>query len=218
MAERVPLMVAGEQVELHADRALCWPARRRLVVADLHLGKADTFRRAGIALPSGGTAHDLSRLDRLLQATGAQALWVLGDMLHGDPGPRRWRVGWDGFRDRWPQLDIVVVAGNHDRALHGAGLGVRIETGAVSDGPFVFRHDPADDPRGLVLCGHVHPVVRPPGIRRRFPAFVLGRRCGVLPAFSAFSGGCEVAAGAGCRRLACVDGAVLELPGAAGDR
>lgn len=214
MAEHMTLELAGETVELHADRALYWPARRRLVIADLHLGKADTFRRAGIALPSGGTVHDLDRIETLLQATAAADLWVLGDMLHGNPDPRRWREGWDAFRARLPALRIVVVAGNHDRALHRAGLDVDIEDNPVHDAPFVFSHDPADDHRGLVLCGHLHPVVRAPGIhRRRFPAFALAQFHCVLPAFSVFSGGCEIERGRGYRRWVCADDAVLELPG-----
>ena len=47
----------GERLQLHADRALYWPARGRLLIADLHLGKGDVFRRAGIAVPRGGTAR-----------------------------------------------------------------------------------------------------------------------------------------------------------------
>lgn len=212
MAEPLSLELAGESVELHADRALHWPARRRLVIADLHLGKADTFRRAGIALPSGGTVHDLDRVDTLLRATGATQLWVLGDMLHGDPAPPRWREGWDDFRARWPALETVVVAGNHDRALRRAGLGVHVEDQAVHDGPFVFRHEPDPDPRGLVLCGHVHPVVRAPGIlRRRFPAFVLASTHAILPAFSAFSGGFEIGSGEGYRRWACAGDGLVDL-------
>ena len=91
-AASLPWTLAGEPVRLYAERALYWPARRRLVIADLHLGKGDTFRRHGIAVPSGGTADDLARLAGLLARTGARELWVLGDMLHGDPaGARRSR-------------------------------------------------------------------------------------------------------------------------------
>lgn len=212
-AGHIALELKGEAIELHADRALYWPARKRLIIADLHLGKADTFRRAGTTMPSGGTAHDLARIEALLHATGAEELWVLGDMLHGDPGPPHWRIGWEWFRDRRPELRIVVIAGDHDRALQGAGLDVEIETEAVHDAPFVFRHEPSPDPRGLVLCGHAHPVVSPPGIRRRFPAFAMGRAYGVLPAFSAFTGGSEIEPLTGYRLWACTDEALVELPG-----
>lgn len=76
MAVELELEIAGEPMRALGDRALYWPARRRLLIADLHLGKGDVFRRAGIALPSGGTSHDLARLAALLERTGAHELWI----------------------------------------------------------------------------------------------------------------------------------------------
>ncbi|RBB99100.1 phosphoesterase, partial [Xanthomonas oryzae pv. oryzae] len=55
MGDSVQLQLAGETVELLGERALYRPAHRALLIADLHLGKADVFRRAGIGLPAGGT-------------------------------------------------------------------------------------------------------------------------------------------------------------------
>ena len=55
MADELLLLRAGESLVLLGERALYWPTRQALLIADLHLGKADVFRRAGIALPSGGT-------------------------------------------------------------------------------------------------------------------------------------------------------------------
>ncbi|MFL5519615.1 MAG: DEAD/DEAH box helicase, partial [Gemmatimonadales bacterium] len=80
------LELAGEHVALLAERALWWPARRTLVVADVHLGKAATFRAAGIPIPSGSTGDDLARLDRALARTGATALVILGDLFHARVG------------------------------------------------------------------------------------------------------------------------------------
>ena len=188
MGESLEVLIAGEPVRLLADRALYWPARRRLLLADLHLGKADTFRAAGIALPRGGTALDLARISTLVATTDAQAVWVLGDMLHGRTDLSSWRAAWDDFRDRHPRLSIGVVDGNHDRALQQAGLDIERLGDAVHDGPFVLRHAPGRDPRGHVICGHLHPVLKLPG-QPRTPAFWLQQGCTVLPAFSAFTGG-----------------------------
>lgn len=188
MAEALDIALAGEPVRLLADRALYWPARRRLLLADLHLGKADTFRAAGIALPRGGTALDLARIAALVAATGAQAVWVLGDLLHGRTDLSSWRAAWDAFRAGHPQLAVAVVDGNHDRALRHAGLDLELLGDAVHDGPFVLRHAPGRDARGHVLCGHLHPVCKLPG-QTRAPAFWLQAGCTVLPAFSAFTGG-----------------------------
>ena len=204
------IILAGEAVELHADRALFWPARARLVIADLHLGKGDIFRRHGIAVPSGGTGGDLARLDALIARTGAAELWVLGDMLHGDPAGSRWRAAWTAFRAAHRDLAIRVIAGNHDRALHAAALDVAIDAAAVRDGPFEFRHAPATRPGAHVLCGHLHPVLRLAPLRRQFPAFVPGPAVTVLPAFSLFTGGWPADPREG-PVVACVDGALVPV-------
>ncbi len=81
-AAELELRIADEPMRLYADRALYWPARQRRLIADLHLGKSDIFRRAGIAAAHGGTAHDLARLGLLIAHSGARELWILGDVLH----------------------------------------------------------------------------------------------------------------------------------------
>ncbi len=42
-----------------------------LLIADWHVGKAATFRAAGIAVPEGDLDEELLRLDAMLEATGA---------------------------------------------------------------------------------------------------------------------------------------------------
>lgn len=191
MRDVLELTLAGEAICLYAERALYWPARARLLIADLHLGKGDTLRAAGIAVPSGGTAHDLSRLDALLRRTGARELWVLGDFLHAGHHSQV-DAAWRALLAAHPACSAAVVAGNHDRALLAAGVGVSRLPDDVRDGPFRFRHHPlaaADAAGAYVLCGHVHPVARLPGLPGRHPALALDRHQAILPAFSAFTGG-----------------------------
>ena len=210
MAEVLDLWLAGEPVRLLADRALYWPARRRLFIADLHLGKADTFRAAGIALPRGGTALDLARVEALVASTGAQAVWVLGDVLHGRSDLSSWRAAWEDFRERHPGLAIAVVDGNHDHALRRAGLALELLGESVHDGPFVLRHAPGADTRGHVLCGHLHPVLKLPG-QPRTPAFWLQPGCSVLPAFSAFTGGHPLRLARGASAVLCNGNALVAV-------
>jgi hypothetical protein len=179
--------LAGEPLQLHAERALWWPRRRRLLIADLHLGKADVFRRAGIPVPRGGTSADLHRLDALVERTGAVELFVLGDLLHGPTPEAAWRETWLRWRERRHALRVAVLAGNHDRRLADAALGIEALPESVPAGPFLLSHLPRADPGRVVLCGHVHPVVRIEGAR--WPCFWYDARRLVLPAFSAFTGG-----------------------------
>ncbi len=212
MADSLVLELAGETVELLGERALYRPGRRALLIADLHLGKADVFRRAGIGLPAGGTGHDLERLDALLSARAVDTLWVLGDLLHG-PAPRAaWHRRWCAWRERHAPLRIVAIRGNHDRALRGAGLAIEAVGEQVEDGHFLLRHDPSPHPRLHVLCGHLHPLAELPRMTRRWPAFWLRERVTVLPAFSYFTAGVVPAAQRGERLVACVEGAAIALP------
>lgn len=212
MADDYELLVAGETLRLLGDRALHWPSRGRLLVADLHLGKADVFRRAGIGMPKGGTSLDLQRLSRMLAVTGATELWILGDILHGPAPQAAWRDSWNEWRDVHASIRMVALAGNHDRALAGAGLGIELAGTSVEEGAFVMRHEPQQHPHLHVLCGHVHPLAALPGMRRRWPAFWLRDRMTVLPAFSHFTAGVVPRMLSGDRLVACVDGTTVALP------
>lgn len=198
------LELAGETLWLLPQRALCWPARRTLVVADLHFGKDDVFRRAGLAIPEGAAAEDLARLEALLQATRSERLLVLGDFLHGDlqPGdafPPRFAA----WRAAHRELAVVVVAGNHDRHARRDGappvaLDVQWATGPLHEAPFAFTHDPdapTDGPAAFSIAGHLHPVALLPargGPRLRVPVFWRRRATLVLPAFGRLTGGQRV--------------------------
>jgi DNA ligase-associated metallophosphoesterase len=210
--EALTMTIAGETLVLSGARALYWPARHRLVIADLHLGKSHMFRRAGITVPGGATQDDLQRLSELLAATGAHELWIVGDVLHGPASKAAWRDTWMQWRQQQGGIDVAALIGNHDRALHGPSLGIRQLGEAHHDGPFLFRHLPHPDPLGRhVIAGHVHPKARIPGVPRAWPAFWLRRDITVLPAFSAFTGGHAVDAGQADALVACVEGAALRL-------
>lgn len=210
MAEVFRTEIAGEPMHLLADRAVYWPARRRLIIADLHLGKGDVFRAAGIPIPSGGTAHDLQRLGALLRDSGAGSLWILGDFLHG-PRNRSVDAAWLAFRAAHAGIDMVVIRGNHDRALDAAAAGLRDIAGGVREGPFVFDHAPGGVHAGHLVAGHLHPVARLPGAGTH-PLFWLRPRSLVLPAFSRFTGGHRVLPGQYGGSVICDGRQVFQLP------
>eukprot|EP01036_Dinobryon_divergens_P015919 gene15919-21571_t len=57
---------AGQTVWLLPEHALWWPDGQVLFIADLHLGKAATYRALGQPVPSGTTAENLRRLSQLV--------------------------------------------------------------------------------------------------------------------------------------------------------
>ncbi|HEX6019288.1 MAG TPA: DEAD/DEAH box helicase, partial [Burkholderiaceae bacterium] len=74
--------VGGASLVLLAERAAYLPAQRALLVADVHVGKAASFRGLGVPVPGGTTGGTLARLSTALAASGATRLIVLGDFVH----------------------------------------------------------------------------------------------------------------------------------------
>ena len=58
----------GEPLELRPERGLFLPERGALLVADVHVGKAEAFQRRGVPVPSGVGAADLARLSATIDA------------------------------------------------------------------------------------------------------------------------------------------------------
>jgi uncharacterized protein len=187
-------------VWLLPERAVFWPAARTLLVADLHWGKCETFRTGGAPLPHGLLEADLARLDAALRTTEAERLLVLGDLLHATSGITEWLVETVAlWRHARPALAIGAIPGNHDRriSLIAEAWGLAMQAAELVEPPFAFLHDPGHsrDVDGLYAwAGHIHPMVtlRGRGDALRLPAFWMGSRVGVLPAFSSFTDGLSV--------------------------
>src|ERR1700761_5653914 len=63
---------AGAEFAALSPGALAWPARRALLVADLHLEKASFFAASGQMLPPYDSHATLVELAALVEATGAE--------------------------------------------------------------------------------------------------------------------------------------------------
>ena len=202
----------GTAVCLYGERALALTAERCLLIADLHLGKEDLFRRSGISVPQGPTDKDLARLTTLLALSAPERLLVLGDFVHGAIHDAPWLAAWQRWRGMHRELAVVVIAGNHDRqvdAAHIEAFDVEWLRGDVELGPLLLRHEPGVDADRHVIAAHLHPGLRLPGIARSLPAFVLGRRSSILPAFASFSGCARVPRGE--RMIVCRGGVLVEV-------
>jgi DNA ligase-associated metallophosphoesterase len=192
------VVVAGETLELCAERAVWWPRRRMLLVADPHFGKAAAFRALGVRVPRGTTGDALARLDALIARLAPARLEFLGDFLHAREGRNPDTFAALGaWRARHPDIAMRIVRGNHDRRAGDppSEVGIECADGPVREGSLALAHHPAPCDGAYVLAGHVHPcavLVGPARQRERLPCFVLGREVGVLPAFGDFTGCAEV--------------------------
>src|ERR1044072_2327765 len=200
--------------------ALFWPARRALLVADLHLEKASWFAAGGQMLPPYDSIATLADLSLVVAATAAEEICGLGDSFHDRQGcerlpaeARELLTGLTGAA-RW-----TWITGNHDPAFADP-CGGAIAAEALVDG-LLLR--PEADPHETrpELSGHFHPKLR---IHHR--GRLVSRRCFVaterkliLPAFGSLTGGLDAhhpeivrAVGAGAEALVPVQGRRFGLP------
>ena len=214
------LACAGETLGLLPERALWWPARRVLFVADLHLGKAAAYRALGQPVPAGTTRENLDRLSALLRHYTPAELVFLGDFLHAaEARTASVLSALAQWRDRCVDLRCTLVRGNHDRRAGDppASLGIAIVNEPWLIGPFAACHHPQAHATHPVIAGHVHPVVKLQGRGRehlRLPCFVLDAQKLVLPAFGEFTGGWIVETEPGVQVFPAGGDAVWRVPGA----
>lgn len=204
MPNSVALCFHHRQFIVDARRALFWPDRHALILSDLHLGKGDIFRAAGIAVPSGGTQKDLNTLAALIGDYGAREVIIVGDLIHAARPNPLWLSTWRDFQAQHREVSMHVVIGNHDRHLDHATLNVEPHTMIEWDG-ITFAHDQIA--AEYQINGHVHPMVNVPGITGRWPCFWVRENTLTLPAFSLFTGGHRLESGEAW--IACIHDEVL---------
>jgi uncharacterized protein len=222
MSTTLDWSLAGQEVILHGDKALYYPAESTLLVADTHFGKGAHFRRAGLALPTGDSLRDLQRLARLVEQFAAQRLLILGDVFHHRPTPDEpFLAALAQWQRERPGLIVEAVIGNHDRHALGGALELTIRWHDQLDlGPFRLRHEPQLISGRHVLAGHVHPAysLRVGRERLRAPVFWLQPDISVLPSFGALTGGWEVDLAAQDELVLSIEGELFALPAQEGKR
>ena len=198
--------VGGVRLQLLAERAVFLPEAATLLVADAHIGKAQSFRRLGVPVPSGTTADGLARLTALLQATDARRIVFLGDLMHAASGRSAAVLSTvAAWREAHGAVELLLVRGNHDRHAGDPPGDWRVQ---CVDEPFHLpslpglglAHHPHAVAGSYVLAGHVHPAAVLGGRahqRLRLPCFHFGPQVGLLPAFGGFTGSHVVQAGPG---------------------
>ena len=217
-ATDIAVDVAGERLVLCAERAVYWHARRMLLVADPHFGKAASFRALGVRVPRGTTIGTLGRLDALIARWAPQRVVFLGDFLHAREGRSSESfAALAAWRGSHASIDMRLVRGNHDRRAGDppSAVGIECVDGPVHEGPFALAHHPRVVSGSYVLAGHVHPCVVLVGSarqRERLPCFHFGAEVGVLPSFGEFTGCAEVMPNEGDQLWVVAEGRIELVP------
>ncbi len=216
-------------IGLHPSGAAFLPDHAAVLVADVHLGKAASFRRLGVPVPAGSTATTLDALGDALASladTPVKHLVFLGDLLHAARGrsPELSAVveqALTEWRGQCPGLRVHLVRGNHDRAAGDPPpeWDIELQTEPWRMGPWALCHEPQPVAGAYTLAGHWHPCIGLRGAARerlRLPCFWFGdsaqHAVGVLPAFGDFTGMHPIQRRPGDRVWAVAGDVVRELP------
>ncbi|MEO7691824.1 MAG: ligase-associated DNA damage response endonuclease PdeM [Sphingomonas sp.] len=214
----VPFSFAGHDLLALPQGALFWPARRALLVADLHFEKASWFAGHGQMLPPYDSIATLAALTLIADGTQAAEIWCLGDSFHDSAGCERLGAkAQEMLRGLTSTRRWIWITGNHDPVIDRCGGEVMDE--AFVDG-LVLRHEAERRETRPELSGHFHPK-----LRVRVRGRQVSRRCFVttptkliLPAFGALTGGLDAAhpeiirvVGAGAEALIPVEDRLLRF-------
>jgi DNA ligase-associated metallophosphoesterase len=185
--------VFGEEVALLWQKAIVLPRHRALIIADLHFGKVNHFRRSGIPVPAKANHRNTETLIDLLNTVKPERVIFLGDLFHS-----HYNEEWDvvgQILHHFPSCRFELVRGNHDilSARQYQRHNILVHQEELVMGKFLLTHAPLDNPAtGLFnLAGHLHPGVRLTGKGRQaiaLPCFYFGQQQGILPAFGSFTG------------------------------
>lgn len=217
ITDEVMLELAGTTGILRPERALFLPASRTVIIADLHFGKVNHFRRAGLPVPPKANNRNAERLiDLLLQLNPLRVIF-LGDLFHSAYNDD-WEVVGQIVR-HFPASTFDLVRGNHDILSDQQYLrqGIRLFEQQTVDN-LLLTHEPLPENQitagFLNVAGHIHPAANLVGRGRqslRLPCFWLSERQFILPAFGSFTGLASVYPGEKDFVFAIVEGRIMEL-------
>lgn len=184
----------GETVWLLPQRAIFIPRLKTIILSDLHFGKINHFRRAGIAVPSAANHANTENLVKLIMDFSPERMIFIGDLFHS------------AYNDEWEVLGQVIknftvcsfelVPGNHDilSALQYEKNRIKLHGNRLSlTDRITLVHDPVDNTGDgeYFISGHIHPAITLNGKGRQsltFPCFWFGKQQALLPAFGVFTG------------------------------
>ncbi|MEM7108398.1 MAG: ligase-associated DNA damage response endonuclease PdeM [Bacteroidota bacterium] len=198
------------------EKALFWKEAETLLLADLHLGKANHFRKSGIPVPNKPNDRNIDRLISLLQHVKPQRVIFMGDLFHSVYNPE-WEV-FGQVLTYFPAISFELVIGNHDiLGKHQYDKhGLLVHSEPIEEYGILLSHEPLDtySKDQYNVAGHIHPGVLLRGKGRqalRLPCFYFSNRQALLPAFGELTGTYLITPKKGDKVVVVVDGKLVEF-------
>src|SRR5205809_3796531 len=130
-------------ITLLPEKALFLPAHDALLVADLHFGKINHFRQAGLPVPPAANQKNTEALIDLINKIRPARMIFLGDLFHSHYN-EEWEVVGQVVK-HFPACSFELVRGNHDimseQQYRRKGIKVMEQEEL---GSWILTHEPMD--------------------------------------------------------------------------
>ncbi len=190
------------KLQPHPTGALWIDETSTALIADAHLGYGWAQRRHG---ELGPVLDDRSgaKLNRVVDELAPREIVFLGDLVHAPhPGVEERKFVEGLLSDLLKRTRVTAVRGNHDRHF----LRDYASLGLIPVTHWQHRHVIAVHgdvphccaPDETLVLGHLHPslsVADAAGAKQRLPVFLIADDLIILPAFSPFAAGLDLAHG-----------------------
>ena len=208
--------ILNEEFEMMSQKALLWKSRKIILLADMHLGKINHFRKAGIPVPAKAGYRNWEILIDLINATKPERMICIGDLFHS-----HYNYDWESFGQfikNFTQLSFELVSGNHDiLSDHQYNrYNVKVYVDELKLGNFTLSHFPVEEIENgkYAISGHLHPGVKLSGRGKQsltLPCFYFGTRQAYLPAFGMFTGLAHIQPKKEDRIYVIADGSIIKM-------
>jgi len=211
---QISLTIANESFLLLPQKAMIRTYDKTLIIADLHLGKATHFRKAGIPVSDEVFKTDLNKIDALVNKHQIENVWVLGDFFHSNSNSE-----WARFQ-HWLESSSIkkwtIIPGNHDKSTLSEAISNKMElaeTQILFNG-IIYCHEFQEN-KLPVISGHIHPGISLQGNGKQklqIPCFYQHGFNLLLPAFGSFTGLAKINPQKGDRVFGIANESILEIP------
>ena len=208
--------IKGQLLTMFPEKALALMSGKILLLADLHFGKINHFRKSGIPVPSKANDQNSEFLIDLLNRLKPERVIFLGDLFHSHYN-EEWEVLGQVLH-HFSSCSFELVKGNHDimSNLQYERHKMRVHKRELKIGPFMLTHEPLENSRDdfYNIAGHIHPGVHLSGKGRQsltLPCFYFGKHQGIIPAFGSFTGLAKISPKKDDRIFVIADGKILKV-------
>src|SRR5436189_5902028 len=104
--------IMGEEVILLPERAVIFTRLQTMIISDLHLGKINHFRKAGIPVPVAANQANTETLIRLMMSHKPKRVIFIGDLFQSHYNAE-WEVLGQVIKN-FPSYSFELVPGNQD--------------------------------------------------------------------------------------------------------